>query len=252
MNDLREDGFLDGRLRIFQPTRGYRSGADAVMLAAACAARSEDTVLELGCGAGVASLCLAWRVRSQHVTGLEKQPEYAELARRNAVHNHLNLHVITGDLGDMPSELRGMSFDHVMANPPYFLSGTAAYDDGRSAARQEATPLAIWIDAALRRLRPGGTITLIQRADRLGGILAALDGRAGSIVILPVAARMGRDSGRIIVAARKGSKGALRLAAPFVMHEAPRHERDQEDLSPRAQAVLRDGKVITEFFTKLS
>ena len=33
MSPLREDGFLGGRLRIAQPVRGYRAGADAVMLA---------------------------------------------------------------------------------------------------------------------------------------------------------------------------------------------------------------------------
>ncbi|RJL18858.1 methyltransferase, partial [Paracoccus siganidrum] len=61
MSDTREDGFLGGRLRIRQPARGYRSGADAVMLAAACPAAPGQRVLELGCGAGVASLCLGWR-----------------------------------------------------------------------------------------------------------------------------------------------------------------------------------------------
>ena len=50
--DWREDGFLGGRLRIAQPVRGYRAGADAVMLAAACPARPGESVLELGCGAG--------------------------------------------------------------------------------------------------------------------------------------------------------------------------------------------------------
>ena len=30
MSDLREDGFLNGRLRVTHPVRGYRAGADAV------------------------------------------------------------------------------------------------------------------------------------------------------------------------------------------------------------------------------
>ena len=57
--DLREDGFLGGRLRIAQPAQGYRAGADAVMLAAACPARPGQSVLELGCGAGVALMAQA-------------------------------------------------------------------------------------------------------------------------------------------------------------------------------------------------
>ena len=84
-------------------------------------------VLELGCGAGVASLCVGWRTKAV-LTGLELQPAYADLARRNATQNGIDFDVHEGDLAQMPSALRAMSFDHVIANPPYFpaASGTAA------------------------------------------------------------------------------------------------------------------------------
>ncbi|MGB7263813.1 MAG: methyltransferase, partial [Albidovulum sp.] len=83
-NELTEDGFLGGRLRISQPRDGYRAAMDPVLLAAAVPARAGDTVLELGCGAGVASLCLASRVPGLALTGLELQSGYAALARANA------------------------------------------------------------------------------------------------------------------------------------------------------------------------
>ena len=241
MNDLTCDGFLDGRLRILQPKRGFRSGADAVMLAAACPARAGQAVLELGCGAGVASLCLGWRVPGLRLVGLERQPDYADLARRNATANGIALEVLTGDLARPPAPLRDLAFDQVIANPPYFLGGTPAPDDGRAGARREETPLSAWIEAGLRRLRPGGILTLIQRADRLDAILAGLAGRAGAAVILPVAGRAGQAAGRVIVQAQKGARGPLRLLAPFVMHHAPAHPGDREDLTGAAQAVLRDG-----------
>lgn len=244
MNNTRADGFLDGRLRIWQPARGYRSGADAVMLAAACAAGPGHTVLELGCGAGVASLCLGWRVPGAVLTGLERQADYAELARRNAAENGIDLRVMTGDLAAMPAPLRNESFDHVIANPPYFQGGTGADDAGRSQARHEDTALTLWIDAALRRLRPGGWLTLIQRADRLDGVVTALAGRAGGIALLPIAAREGRPAGRVIIAAQKGARAPLRLLAPLIMHANPVHLRDGEDLSPLASAILRDGQPI--------
>ncbi|RMC34297.1 tRNA1(Val) (adenine(37)-N6)-methyltransferase [Paracoccus alkanivorans] len=252
MNELREDGFLGGRLRITQPLRGYRSGADAVMLAASCPAQPDESVLELGCGAGVASLCLGWRVPRLRLTGLERQEDYAELARRNAARNGISLHVLTGDLGAMPAELRRESFDHVIANPPYFIAGTKAGDAGRNLSRQEDTPLVGWIDAALRRLRPGGIITLIQRADRLDAVLSTLQGRAGAIAILPVAARQGREAGRIILTARKAARTPLRLLAPFIMHDGAQHWLDGEDFSSQASAVLREGASMVEYFAKES
>lgn len=244
MTETRIDGFLGGRLQIAQPVQGYRSGADAVMLAAACPARPGQSVLELGCGAGVASLCLGWRVPELAMTALERQDVYAGLARENARRNAIPLDVLTGDLAAPPPELRGRTFDHVLMNPPYFLGGTPAPDQGRSEARHEETPLSVWLDAGLRRLRPGGRLTLIQRADRLDGVIRALGDRVGALTILPVAARQDRPAGRILLVARKGSRSPMQLLAPFVMHGNAAHLRDGEDLTPAAAAVLRDGAPI--------
>ncbi|MDO5705006.1 MAG: methyltransferase [Paracoccus sp. (in: a-proteobacteria)] len=244
MTTLREDGFLGGRLRIVQPAQGYRAGADAVMLAAACPARAGDRVLELGCGAGVASLCIGARVPGVHLTGIERQSDYAALARRNAEANRIAMRVVTGDLAAMPADLRGPGFDQVIANPPYFAAGTRAPDAGRADARHEDTPLPLWVQAGLRRLRPGGRMVVILRADRLAQVLAATGDRAGDLVILPLAPRVDRDAGRVIVGMRKGARGPLRLRAPLILHAAAAHLADGEDLTDLAAAVLRDSAEI--------
>ena len=67
--------FLEGRVKARQPESGFRSGTDAVLLAAAVPAKAGETVLELGAGAGTASLCLAVRVPGLAVTGVEKDFE---------------------------------------------------------------------------------------------------------------------------------------------------------------------------------
>ncbi|WBU60523.1 tRNA1(Val) (adenine(37)-N6)-methyltransferase [Paracoccus albus] len=239
MTETRVDAFLGGRLQIEQPVAGYRAGADAVMLGAACPASTGDKVLELGCGAGVASLCVAARVPDVELVGIERDPDYAMLAAANARRNEIEMRVINADLVDLPQDLRETSFDQVIMNPPFFASGTRSKDDSRSGPRHEQTPLHEWIDAGLRRLRVGGKITIIHLTERLGGILATLTARAGDITILPIAARHGREAGRLIVQARKGSKGKLRLLAPFIMHGNATHEADGEDLSTTAQQVLR-------------
>jgi tRNA1(Val) A37 N6-methylase TrmN6 len=85
--ELSEDGFLGGRIVARQPLEGFRSGTDAVMLAAAVFAKDGDDVLELGSGAGIASLCLAARVPGCRITGVEISPELTALAEENA---HVN------------------------------------------------------------------------------------------------------------------------------------------------------------------
>lgn len=235
----RTDDFLGGRLRLTQPASGYRAGADAVLLAAACAATPGQTVLELGCGAGAALLCLGVRVPGLALTGLERDAVAADLARANAAGAGMSVRIVTGDLERMPADLRAESFDHVIANPPFFTTGTRSPDAYRAGARHEETPLPLWIEAGLKRLRPRGLLTLIHRAERLDTVLTVLAGRAGDIVILPIAGRSGAPAGRVIVAARKGARGPLQLLAPFVLHANARHLRDAEDLTPAAQAVLR-------------
>ena len=231
--ELTQDGFLDGRVMAWQPRVGYRAATDPVFLAAACPARSGESVLELGCGAGVASLCLAARV-DVRVTGVERQADYAVLARRNG------LHVVQADLTALPADLRQQSFDHVIANPPFFGPGTASDDAGRDAALREETPLAQWCAVAKARLKPGGWLTMIHLAERLPDVLSGLGG-FGSVTVLPLAPREGRAAGRVVVRARKSARGAFRLLAPVLIHEGNAHVVDGDDYSSTARAVLRDG-----------
>ena len=248
-DEVTDDGFLGQRLRILQPRRGYRAATDPVFLAAAVPARSGESVLELGCGAGVAGLCLGARVPGLSLSALERQPGYAALARMNALRNGIDLTVVEGDLAAMPGDLR-RPFDHVIANPPYLAAGdgTAATDAGREAALREDTPLAVWIDAATRRLAPGGWLTLIHLAARLPDLLAALDRRLGALSVLSLAPRPERDASRVILRARKGGRAAFRLLAPMVLHDGAAHDTDRDSFTAEVRAVLRDAADLSSRF----
>jgi tRNA1(Val) A37 N6-methylase TrmN6 len=60
------------------------------------------------------------------------------------------------------------------------------------------------------------------------------------VAVKPLLARAGRDAGRVIVTARKGTRGPFRLAAPLVLHDGPAHEADRDDFTAEAAAILRD------------
>jgi tRNA1(Val) A37 N6-methylase TrmN6 len=239
--DLSDDKFLCGRLRLLQPVKGYRAATDPVLLAAACPAEPGQSVLDLGCGAGAAALCLGHRVPGLSLAGLELQPAYADLARRNAARNGIALDVHEGDLARMPKALR-RDFDQVIANPPYYRAGGSPSPvAARATAMQVETPLSAWVAAATRRLRPGGWLTLICGADGLPEVLAALGPKLGSAAVLPLAAREARPALRVIVHARKGGRAPFRLLAPFVIHQGAAHDGDRESYTSAANAVLRDG-----------
>lgn len=241
--DVTQDDYLGGKVRITQPKTGYRAGVDPVLLAASVPAKPGQSVLELGCGVGVASLCLSARVTGLSLTGLELQADYAALAQSNAVANGADMAVVTGDLADMPPDLRQQSFDHVIANPPYFLrtASVSATDQGREIAMGEDTPLDAWVKAAAKRLGPKGTASFIHRAERLGDMLRALSPRLGSVQVLPLVPRAGRDARLILIRAKKGGRAPLRLHDSVVMHDQDRHTHDEKDYSATLTDVLRNG-----------
>lgn len=235
------DGFLGGRLRLRQPRAGYRAAVDPVLLAAFAPAAPGDRVLDLGCGVGTAGLCLSARVAGLDLHGIELQPDYAALARLNAAENGLSMRVHEGDLRRPPPALRALSFDLALMNPPYHpaRAATGARDAGRDAALREGeAALPEWVAAALRRLVPGGALAAVHLSGRLPALLAALDGPAGAIEVLPVAPRAGSPAGRVLVRARKGSRAALTLHPPLILHE--RVGGYSED----AEAVLRKGAAL--------
>jgi tRNA1(Val) A37 N6-methylase TrmN6 len=135
-----------------------------------------------------------------------------------------------------PPALRSRSFDHVLLNPPYYdrATTTRAQDPGRDLAHGGAAPLSAWAALAARRLRPGGTLTLIQRMARLPDLLAALPPTLGSLDLLPLAARPGDSPGTLLLRARKGGRAPFRLRAPLPLHDGP-------GFAAWAQAALRDG-----------
>src|SRR6185503_18916600 len=127
------DTFLDGRVKARQPDSGFRSGTDAVLLAAAVPAKAGETALELGAGAGTASLCLAARVPGVAVTGVEIDQGLAALAGKNAAASGFEARFEAADVFALPAALK-RDFDQVFATPPLHGEGAVPPDPARARA----------------------------------------------------------------------------------------------------------------------
>jgi tRNA1(Val) A37 N6-methylase TrmN6 len=233
VTEFTEDGFLDGRIRVRQFTRGFRSGLDAVILAAAVPAQSRDTVLELGSGAGVASLCLAARVPNCAITGIEIDSALVSLANENAATNGVadRARFIQADVLNLPSELR-MELDHVFCNPPFHDSeGERSPDKYRALALQDSGDLPRWLETGVKRTVSGGTFTVIVRADRLNEALGVLP--EYGISVFPLWPKRDAPAKRVLVQLQRGKRTPLALLPGLVLHE------QDGQYTPEAGAVLR-------------
>ncbi len=242
---LTDDAFLGGKVQLLQPKKGVRAGIDAVFLAACVPAKSGETVLEAGIGSGAASLCLAARVPGLSLTGVELNPEAASLARRNAERNGFSdqLKIIEADVTAKGSHLaeQGIapdSFDHVLANPPYYENGRGNLSPlpGKAEAHAHGEgDLQSWITFLIRSVKPRGTITFVHRPDVLGEILLGLEGRAGDVTVCPLYPRADAPAHRVLVQAVKANRAPFRLLPGLAL------QGSDGKYCPSADAVLRHG-----------
>jgi tRNA1(Val) A37 N6-methylase TrmN6 len=241
--EFTEDRLLGGRIRLRQPATGYRVAIDPVFLAASVPAEPHQLVLDVGCGAGAAMLCLAARVPHTRIVGLEMQRDLVRLAGDNAILNAMEarISVMIGDLLHPPPRLSPGAFDHVMANPPYHETGrtTPAATPGKTGATIEGdADLAAWVRFSLAMVRPKGTVTFIHRADRIDALIGEIAGRAGEVVVYPLWPGEDRPASRILVRARKQIAAPARFARGLVLHRPDGRPTDRSD------GILREGRAL--------
>ena len=91
-------------------------------------------------------------------------------------------------------------------------------------------------DLAAALPRPGGDLVVIHRADRLGELLAAL--QPCPLAVMPLWPKAGRAAKRVLVRARIGRRGGVRLTAGLVLHDARGHFTEEADAVLRGAAGL--------------
>ena len=235
MSDTSEDRFLNGRVVVRQPMRGFRAGLDAVMLAASVPAKPGEQALELGSGVGTASLCLAHRIADLAITGIEIDAGLVALANANALANGMDarLRFLEGDVFNSPHETH-RAFAHAFCNPPFHNEeGETSPVVERTQALQDRGRLAGWIEEGVKRVAPKGTFTIILRSDRIAEALEALPGQG--ICIFPLWPKAGVAAKRVILQARKESHAPLALLPGLILHA------EDGRYTAEADAILRGG-----------
>lgn len=247
LGEIGEDRLLGGRLRLLQPVKGHRAGSDAVLLAAAIPQLGEGPLADFGAGVGTVGLAAALRQPALAVVLVERDPDLAGLAARNAGLNGLaeRVRVVVGTVGERngglgPGGLAAASLAWVAMNPPYFEAGEvrASPVANRRAAHVAGQSLGDWLKAARHVLKPGGGVSIIHRAEALGAILAGLETGFGAVEIRPVHAMAERPAIRVIVSARLGSRKPAALLPALVLNGPDGRFTAFSEALHRGEAVL--------------
>lgn len=136
IDNLERNGY-----QIIQDAKRFCFGMDAVLLSGFARVKDGARVLDLGTGTGIIPILLEAKTGAAHLTGLEIQPDSADMARRSVKLNGLEnkIDIVTGDLKEAGSLFDAASFDVVISNPPYMIGqhGITNPEDAKAIARHE-------------------------------------------------------------------------------------------------------------------
>ncbi len=174
LDELHRNGYY-----IIQNPKKFCFGMDAVLLSGFARVKKQETALDLGTGTGIIPILLEAKTQGAHFTGLEIQPESADMARRSVAYNHLEdkINIEIGDIKDASRQFGASSFHVVTANPPYMTGqhGLTNPNEAKAIARHEILCcLEDVIRESARILKPQGHFFMVHRPFRLAEIMVLM------------------------------------------------------------------------------
>lgn len=228
-NNLRDGERLDELQRngyvIIQNPKKFCFGMDAVLLSGFAQVKEKERALDLGTGTGIIPILLEAKTKGKHFTGLEIQPESADMAKRSVELNHLEskIEIVTGDIKDASKRFGASSFDVITTNPPYMIGnhGLKNAEDAKTIARHEVLcTLEDILRESSRLLPPKGRFYMVHRPFRLVEIIClmtkyGLEPKRMKLVY-PFA---DREPNMVLIEGLRGGKPRLTVEKPLIIYE---------------------------------
>ena len=214
-----------GGLQIIQNPEKFKFTIDAFLLTGFINPGPKDRLMDLGTGSGVLSLLIGGSKQVDSIWGLEIQPELAEMARRSVILNGLEakVRILTGDLRDLPTELKLNSFDYVISNPPYYPTGKGVIPKNQALAMAKfeiSCKLEDVLIAAKRLVKGNGKFALIYPTERFTELVVALE-RHNLVPkrICFIHPQPGVRSNLFLLEARPGAGREVEILSPVIVSD---------------------------------
>lgn len=225
-NERIDDLQINGR-RIIQSPDRFCFGMDAVLLSGFAKVKKGESVLDLGTGTGILPILLDAKTEGGHFTGLEIQPESADMARRSVILNNRQdkIDIVTGDIKNALNILGAASFDVIVTNPPYMNQnhGITNPESPKAIARHE---LLCSLEDVIRQtgslLKVNGRMYMVHRPFRLPDIMELMN----ECGIEPKKMRfvhpyVDREPSMVLIEGVRGGNRRLTVEKPLVIYDGP-------------------------------
>ena len=221
LDELHRNGYF-----IIQDPGRFCFGMDAVLLSGFAHVKKNEKVLDLGTGTGIIPILLEAKTEGMYFTGLEIQPESADMARRSVQYNHLEdkVSIVDGDIKDASKIFGASSFDVITTNPPYMIGqhGLTNPTDAKAIARHE---VCCTLDDILREsariLKPSGRFYMVHRPFRLAEIFSKMvEYRIEPKRMQLVYPYVDKEPNMVLIEGLRGGKSRLTVEKPLIVYES--------------------------------
>lgn len=212
IDELNIDGY-----RIYQNSKLFCFGIDAVLLTGFAEIRKGERVIDLCSGSGIIPFLFLARKDTQHVTAVEYFDYFCTLMKKSADMNGCSdrIDIVNADIKEIDKYFKKSSFDVLTVNPPYEKNGHGIDCDNpvKNAARRETLcDIKDVANAAKYLLETGGRLYMIHRPSRMLDALSAL--REAGIeprTVQLVQSRAGDTPNLVLISAIKGAPPYLKV-----------------------------------------
>jgi tRNA1Val (adenine37-N6)-methyltransferase len=225
--DERVDDLQCKGYQLIQKPEGFCFGVDAVLLSDYAKVKKGQKVLDLCTGSGVIPILLAAKTEAAHITGLELQKDYADMAGRSVELNHLEnrIDIQCGDVKEVRSLFAPDSFSVVTVNPPYMTEkhGLQNEYEPKTIARHEVTvTLADVVGAASYVLPESGRFYMIHKPFRTAEIFRIMK----QFQLEPKRIRfvhpyVDKEPTMVLIEGRKGGRERITVEPPMIIYQEP-------------------------------
>ena len=228
IDELQRNGY-----RIIQNPERFCFGMDAVLLSGFARAKKQERCLDLGCGNGIIPILMEAKTEGKHFTGLEIQPESADMARRSVALNGLQdrIDIVEGDIKDASKIFGASSFHVVTTNPPYMTAqhGLTNLYEAKTIARHEVLcNLEDIIRESARLLMPGGRFYMVHRPFRLAEIISLMvQYRIEPKLMRLVYPYVDREPNMVLIEGLRGGKSRMTVEKPLIVYKEPGKYTDE-------------------------